>query len=335
MNRWLWGALLTVAVACGSAIDGGGSSTEDGGTAILPPVCSPSCEGPSVCIGFPGSAMTFCGNGCQSDDDCPAFFACSRGSCTPLQCSTCPTGTTCEPPTPIRRGQECRSNTECPLASFCDLGSSPPACRPYQACVPCVNLEAGGAVGCGSCSSNAHCQAGEVCVEGTCQACTSDSQCGPSAQCKPTILRSSALAPGTRTAPSAGSARTVSARPMEVATRATGAARRKCALILCAIHARHSPTAMDCPARRGWFASTGDARSATPAANAGVDSFVPRARAARALPTPSAAPTGLASTATASARATTSAARGSAAVRESASRADDGRLRTLERPAFW
>jgi hypothetical protein len=86
---------------------------------------------------------------CTSDDHCPGDGLCQNGKCIfPLPCL---------------------ENADCKLAGY--------VCTTDGRCVP---------QGGGSCTTNADCQNGLVCISGTCQACTpGGTQCGAGLECAP------------------------------------------------------------------------------------------------------------------------------------------------------
>jgi hypothetical protein len=151
---------------------------------------SAQCVAPDVCNMLPGSIPGQCGPACESDCDCPAWLTCQDGLCS--QCSIpgasfdapewvgCPAGQWCSVVSPPA-GHGCTSSPECGLAGYCQGGN----CWPIHVCTECYgDCQSDASIV--ECASNGQCAAGQVCVGNTCQTCTSDSQCGPTAKCTAT-----------------------------------------------------------------------------------------------------------------------------------------------------
>ena len=100
---------------------------------------------------------------CASDADCPVGQACqAREACVPVGCNTvsdCPVGATCE-------AGSCVAAPPCGSAADCTYDPRVPQCNDAGACV--------------ACTADAHCGAGERCIDEQCtrpQDCTADSDC--------------------------------------------------------------------------------------------------------------------------------------------------------------
>jgi hypothetical protein len=153
-------ARVAAGATCASDADCGFTATCMQGTigTCVPQPCTSNanCGGYTCAGGTPGT----CSAQCIQDTDCRTE-QCVQGSCACTLASDCTSGS-CTNGKCVPSSQGCSFTTDCGLAEHC-VNATPGSCQ-------------------NSCSSNAQCTRGELCVSGMCQGCYDGTGC-PTNQC--------------------------------------------------------------------------------------------------------------------------------------------------------